>query len=366
MERNSIKYSVPTNWQADFLEKLPTKDVVEVYGRLATDFIGGGGMFNFNLPSVTREEISKHVAQIHNRGLEFNYLLNGSCIDNLEWTRKGQKEIRNLLDWLVSIKADSVTITIPYLTELIKDCYPTLKVIVSSFAGVDTVLRAKRWLGLGADGIILASYKVNRDFSLLNSFRKNIPCQLQLIANERCLYSCPMYSYHANIITHHSQSSHSSSSLTLDPCKPFCTSLYLRSPERLISSNWIRPEDIRFYEELGIDRIKLVSGGMSTEAICKIVRAYIDRSYPGNLYHLFPDPEQKGEIYIDNQLLNGFLKYFLEEKCSGFCKQCRYCKRIAEKIVKIDSIYAKNILQDYESKMKDIAPEFLLKEEIGK
>jgi len=56
----------------------------------------------------------------------------------------------------------------------------------------------------------------------------------------------------------------------------------LRDPSQLIRSAWIRPEDIRHYEEIGIHEFKL-SGRTKTVAwILKCMRAYAKRSFKSN------------------------------------------------------------------------------------
>jgi len=388
---NKIKFLVPTNWQDDLIESLPKDKIFQIYGKLNSDFIGGGRL-SAAIPFVSKKKVSRHISRMHRHGLKFNYLLNGTCIDNLEWTRRGQTKIRRLLNWLVEIKVDSVTVSVPYLAELIKMSYPSLKIEVSSFAGVDTAQRARRWEDLGVDVITLASYKVNRDFELLKAIRNNTSCRLQLIANNCCLDSCIHYSCHGNISTHASQIFHRSRYTVVDSCKLLCVYLRLRYLDKIISSKWIRPEDISIYEGIGIDRIKLADRQMTTEAICRIVKAYSDRHYTGNLYDLFPGPSKSisflwpnilkkmrfffsqirlfprllkmrglirsEEIFIDNQALNSFLKFFVDGKCTGVCEQCGYCQKIAKATIKVNPEYSSYILGIYEDEFKDIISGF--------
>jgi len=391
-----IKFIVPTNWQDDLIEKIPKDQVVQIYGKLNTDFAGGGRL-SVSVPFVSKKKISAHVIRMHKYGLKFNYLLNGTCMDNLEWTRRGQTKIRNLLNWLVEIRVDSVTVSIPYLAELIRVSYPTLKIEVSSFAGVDTAQRARRWEDLGVDVITLASYKINRNFKLLKAIRDSTTCQLQLIANNCCLGSCIYYGYHGNISTHASQVFHSSRYTVLDRCKLLCVFLRLRYLDEIIGSGWIRPEDVNIYEEAGIDRIKLVDRQMTTEAICRIIRAYSNRSYHGNLYDLFPGPSKSisfswlnilrklpfflrqiqlfprllqmkklikpERIFVDNSALSDFLKFFLEEKCTGNCRDCGYCRKVAKEAIKVNYEYSSYILGAYENELRDIISGSLRKTE---
>lgn len=267
MNKTKIKLSVPLNWQEDFIAKFPNATIVELYGRLNCDFVGGSIICNtVTGPFFSKKKLASYIIQIHKQGLKFNYVLDGTCLDNLEWTRSGQRKIRSFLDWLVKAQTDSITVSIPYLVELIRKCYSNLKIEVSQFAEVDTIQRARRWLDLGVDVITLAPYII-RDFELLKIICNNLDCQLQLIVNDFSLASCISYSYYANRNTHLSQIFHRSRG----SLPPSCESQVV---DNTINSQRIKPEDINIYEEIGIDRIKLIASNVVNEGICKLIKAY--------------------------------------------------------------------------------------------
>lgn len=375
-----MKFSVPTNWQEGLIPNIRKEEVIELYGKLARDYVGGGRS-SATIPHPSKRKARLHIKEAHNNNLKFNYLLNATCLDNSEFTRKGQKKLHKLLDWLTDLKVDSITVSIPYLLEIIKKQYPHFEVNVSTQVGVDTVQRAKYWEDLGADKITLSVLDVNRNFNLLNTIRKSVKCKLQLIANLHCLYSCPFYKYHADINSHASQGSHKSKGFFVDYCLIRCSYMRLKDPVEFIRSGWIRPEDIRYYENIGIDTIKFVNRGMDTNSISKIVAAYTSRSYEGNLLDLFPEPSKnimgqkldvfhsfmyffrpfsinlfkllkkrevilsKNNFYIDNKSLNGFIEYFLKENCrEKSCQECRYCDEVSKKVIKFD-VTAKNSIE---------------------
>jgi len=365
-------FFIPTNWQEDLILRLKNNSIGGLYGKLTADFVGGGKL-SYQLPQVSKKHAANHVKEIHKRGLKFNYLLNALCLDNLEWTRSGQRRLHSLLDWLVEIGVDSITVSIPYLLEMIKKQYPQFKVYISTLAGINTVQRAKYWEELGADKITLLNHDANRDFRLLKQIRKNVRCELQLIANANCLYKCPFYSYHTNLASHGSQSSHPTKGFVIDYCRLSCRYRQLNNPIDFIRSTWIRPEDMRYYEDVGVDGIKLIDRGMTTEKILTIVDAYTKRNYEGNLLDLFPDPRENIMfqtlnlphklryffrplsvnifrlfkhrkvlsdigVYINNKTLDGFLIHFLKNDCGlTSCQECGYCEEVANKVVKIDT-----------------------------
>lgn len=391
-----MKFSVPVNWQDGLIAKINKKDVEELYGKLDADFVGGGRASSVVTP-VSKKKAAAYIKEAHKNDLKFNYLLNAACMDNREWQRRGQKKLKDILSWLISVKVNSVTITIPYLLELIKKQYPQLKVCVSTQAGVDTIERAKYWVDLGADEITLSFVDVNRNFHLLREIRKNVKCKLKLIANLDCLYQCPFYKYHANLNSHASQSGHFTRGFMIDYCYLNCSYKRLKNPVEFIRSPWIRPEDIHYYKDIGIDKIKFVNRAMTTEKICLVVNAYTDRHYDGNLLDLFSAPAKniahtrsdcfrklkyflrpfsinlfrlyKGrelflnrEVYIDNRALDGFLEHFLKEDCClKSCESCGYCKDAAKKAVKISPGYQNNSIRRYKDFLDDLTSSRMFK-----
>jgi len=387
-----IKFSVPTNWRDDLFDVLNKEYVDELYGKLDRDIIGGGRP-SFMLPRVSKSRFVRHVKEAHKQGVAFNYLLNATCIGNRELTVWGQRKLNKLLDWLTKNDVDAVTVSIPYLLEFIKHNYSNLKVYVSTMAGINSLQTAKYWESLGADRITLSvTSRLSRDFSLLRKIRKNIKCELQLIANLTCLRECPFWTYHSVIYSHASQSHHRSRGFLIDYCFLRCNYIKIRSPVEFIRSAWIRPEDLHYYEDVGIDRIKFANRNMSTESIAKLVTSYTKRRYEGNLLDLFSDKSKyhyvrkygsdilnklkyffrplsinifkllnmrdlldDWGIYIDNRALDGFLEHFIQEDCGlELCQKCNYCQRVAERAIKFDNAKRLKLMDKYRHHLNNL------------
>ncbi|MBI2921642.1 MAG: U32 family peptidase [Planctomycetes bacterium] len=397
-----MKFSLATNFDDALIEQVRPFPVKELFGKLSKD-IAGGGRATYQIVGIDRRRVKQHVELAHRNGIGFNYLLNAACLDNLEFTRGGQKSIRGLLGWVCDIGCESVTVSSPFLLRIVKECYPQLRVRVSVFATVDHVRKAKMWEDLGADCLMLDSILVNREFEVLKAIRKGVKCELQLMVSNNCMQSCAMSPYHMNTLAHASQSGHHTKGFFIDWCFLKCTQMKLLDPVNYIRSEWIRPEDLHHYEALGYDSFKITERGAPTAALVGRVRAWSERRYDGNLLdlvqpfgfdlarpgdgamglwwrlkHLFRPftvslkkmwnvkklAEERGmlgtregaaPVTIDNRALDGFIGRFLTAGCKDVdCETCRHCHRWAEKSVKIDPEYKRKCLKLYEEIFADM------------
>jgi collagenase-like PrtC family protease len=349
-----MKLLVPTNWDPDLILPLGRLEAdVQIYGVLPTSMIGSGGRGAENVHMI-ENQAEEYIEQAHSAGLKFDYILNAPSMGNMEWDENTHRELLEHLRWIISIGVDSVTVSIPYLIELIKRQFPQLNVRVSTIAHVSSVARAKLFESLGADSITL-DINVNRDFTLLKAIRSAVNCELTVLLNNLCLYQCPYEYYHHDTLGHASQSYNPLNGYYEDYCVLRCTLDRLCDISQTIKCRWVRPEDIHLYEEIGIDMFKTSGRSMPTERILNAATAYSSRHYQGNLYDILnvitpkigfsnsdlpsvrnsvigPPPR----LYIDNQALEGFLDFFRKQNCLPGCAHCDYCQRIANKVIQLD------------------------------
>jgi len=345
---------VPTNWDPDLISPLSKLEAgVQLYGVLPTSMVGSGGSGPDNVRMV-EDQIEEYIEQAHSAGLKFDYLLNAPSMGNMEWDEDTHQELLMHLDWISSIGADSVTVTIPYLVELIKRQFPRLNVRVSTIAHVNSVARAKLFESLGADSITL-DINVNRSFGALKAIRNTVSCELTVLLNNLCLYQCPYEYYHHDGMGHASQSYNPANGYYVDYCVLRCTLDRLRDVSQVIKCRWVRPEDIHVYEEIGIDVFKISGRSMPSERILHAATAYSSRHYEGNLYDILnvitpkagfissPLPGVQSSVigsvpkfYIGNQALEGFMDFFKKQNCTSGCSQCNYCQRMADKAIRFD------------------------------
>ena len=388
-----MRYSIAANWDLSLLDQLKETSVVGLYGQMWGDPLGGGRMALF-IPKVGKKEVAHFISEARKRGLNFNYLINGTCLDNLEFTKKAYQSIAEHIEWIATTGADMVTVTLPFLAEIVKREFPHLKVAVSSFARVQNVHLARLWEEMGVDKIILPE-SVNRDFGGLRLIRDAVDCELELIANHCCLFQCFLDLHHRNMVSHGSQADHACGGFAPDYCKLACQRLKILKPVELIKSTWIRPEDVSHYEEIGIDCLKLVERFRGTESLLQIVHAYEKRRYDGNLVELLTlpqagafltpnleiikrtdliEPEKMEEvmavlrepfpekIHIDNRKLDGFLDYFKKVDClRNDCLRCGYCESVAMRTISVNEEWKREMIARF-----DRALEILTSGEIAK
>lgn len=388
-----MKLSVAYNFDRDLVSAISCfPEVEEVYGKLTTDFLGGGRS-SATLPDVSRKSLQTHIAHCHRHGIRFNYLLNPAALDGSEQTRSGQRRIRSFLTFLSDAGVDAVTVASPLLLRIIKNDYPHLRVRVSVFATIDSARKAQQWEAEGADALCISGIAVNRDFRALREIRAAVSCELQLIVNSNCLPKCAYENAHMHLLTQASRAGHRNRGFSVDYCLVHCNGRRLHDLRNLLCSIWIRPEDLGTYEGFGYDSFKIIERSSPTSLLEERVRAYATRRYEGNLWSLVgptamissrqgatrrqllrmlktmlrprkaplrslltyrrfardmienESPAGGPGIYLDNRKLDGFLRPLV---AAGGCMKhgdgsCAWCERTLKDAVSVDETYRQHM-----------------------
>ena len=384
-----MKLSLAANYDIELIEKLAQYPVTDVYGKLPRDIVGGGRA-SYSSTSLTFDHLRNYIAGLKKHNIGFTYLLNSSCLANREWDRRWQKKFFHFLNKLQQTGVNRLTVSTPMLFKIIKKNFPDFYLKVGIFAQVDCPSRAKYWQNLGADEITLESFSINRDFKRLKKIRESVTCALQLIVNHPCLPNCPMQYYHQNCLSHGSDGSNN---IFIDYCFLTCSYERLKDPSLFIKAQWIRPEDLCHYEDIGFSNFKLLERSIPSSQLLKRVKAYSSRQSTDNFADLilpcgFPEktnntwpwlaknffkplqirpsklvpiyqlikeqgilfPLKESKIKIISSLIpENFLDKFNNIDCAlTDCKNCGYCNNIAEKTVVIDKPFQQEILKKHE------------------
>lgn len=400
-----MKFSVACSFNDALLEGLKPYPVYELYGKLTSDYFGGGRP-SFYLPVIGKQKLAEYVKKTHEKGIGFNYLLNASTMGNMEYTSEGQREINRLLGWINEIGVDSVTVANVFFLKLIKKRYPNMRVRVSSHRYTDNPRKIRFWKEAGADCIVISEVNIHREFKELEAMREAAGdgVDLQLIVNNWCRQDCAIAGNHAVGLSAASQKK--SKGFPLDFCSLYCNHIRLMEPVNYIRANWIRPEDLHIYEKLGYTMFKIVERNTPTSILLDRVKAYHERRYDGNLLYLFQNyaypydkfadyekdayskkrllkyfikPKSvnllkfakvvkfgdknsvlfplrgKNPVFIDNRKLDGFIDHFQKNSCSDKdCEKCGYCHRWADKSVTIDPAWKSEMMPIYEELLGEI------------
>jgi len=385
-----MRLTVPANYDAAILPQLKQYGAFELYGKLPFD-ITGGGRPSYMATALSKKGLASYIDAVHKNGLEFNYLMNAACFGNEEWTRPFHRKLDALLHWLTDLKVETLTISAPYLVQIVKKRFPHFKVKVGIYAQVDTVKRARYWEDLGCDTINLESFSINRDFETLIKIRQAVKADLVLIANHFCQPNCPYQIQHQN---GHAHASGLNPSFYIDYPLMQCQKNRLTHKELFITAGWIRPEDIHRYEAIGYQTFKLLERNIPSDVLVERAQAYHERRYEGNLADLLLSwgfkkrppkfspvhmlrafrfwkmplglaptalqfmkgqgmllyTQEKNPVHIDTRAIPAdFLDRFQKGNCNmQDCTACGYCGRIAEKAVTIDPAFLDQILPVYE------------------
>jgi len=332
-----MKLVVPAVFQEDFLAEITQLPIGHLYGAIGGD---AGLRAQQWLPQPKADELAAYVAQARKLGMPFFYCLNVACLGNREFTADGQRWLVERLGWLDEVGVEGAVLSNPYLLAFAHKRFPRLKIAVSTAAAIDSVDKALFFEGQGASILYLPEY-INRDFFLLHQIRKRVRAEIVLLANVGCLLHCPIRQYHINLV------SHSNESLELgtyvDYPLMWCTREKARDAGEMLKSQWIRPEDLGLYEELGIDGFKIGGREMDREWIARAAKAFAARRYDGDLNDLILgfdhlEPYGRLPVRIPNRALDGFIEFFRKKHdCRMGCRECRYCDDYAGDRIHIES-----------------------------
>ncbi|MEX2684132.1 MAG: U32 family peptidase [Candidatus Sigynarchaeota archaeon] len=356
----TFQLSVAYNWDPRLLEevvknKYPVKDFFASAQHTAV----GGGRPSSILPETNEKMMKQQIKKMHDSGIEFYYTINAPCMAGQEFVRETHEKMLKEFEWIQLIGADGVVLAIPYLIELVKEQFPRLKIRVSTVAKVNTVNKAKYFEVLGASSIT-PDVMINRNFKVLEKMAKGTTCAIDLIVTDGCLFECPFRLYHYTLTGHASQS-YSNREAYIDYPILRCNIEKFTHPAEAMKCRWVRPEDLRHYEAVGIHQFKIGGRRLTTDMILRSVRAYSEQTYKGNLTDIIEgfsfeyggikedpnkkmgmvnagvnNPENKAILVIDNTKLDGFIDFFKKQDCAANCNECTYCENWAKKAITVD------------------------------
>ncbi len=310
-----MKYSVGTNWDKELvthIEKLNrgNKDkIFQVFGALAFSIFGSARSVP-RVKDISVREAEKRIDTIKKAGLNFNYLVNSSVFPNLRKKENYGKAIE-YFKWIKSLKPSIVTIANEKTLDFVCTNFPKLNINLSIVMAIKDPKKAERLFKKYKQiKRITLHQSVNRDLKRLKEHIKiahKYEVKVELLTNEICLYKCSRMKEHYAYLGRVSQLG----SETHDKFETWCDKIRGKNPLEFLNACWIRPEDVKIYEKLGVDILKIAGRGETTEYLKRVTTAYMKRESPKNVMMLFyPNWWTNNKIpYLDKDKLNGFIEY---------------------------------------------------------
>ena len=371
-----IRLCVPLIYEKNYLEELIALNdscsdnsccIYETYGSLREDIIGNLRP-SCNIKDINISKLKDYISVLHRNNIKFDYVINSTLSPMPIEPEVSTEDILDFVNELISIGTDSFTVTNPYILMMIKNNFPTVKVNASVCNEISSIHQIKEFDAIGADCIIL-DRDINRKFRLIKKMRESTKKELKVLCNSPCIYQCINVQYHANHSSFLSVQHLNKNNFELPYCSYYCSYKQFSNPVECIKPQWIRPEDLQYYNELGISYFKLDGRDKPSEYMIEVVKAYLCMKYDGNFFHLLHNSFTKEmkdimrldfnqNVYaewkmgIDNRELDGFIELVQKKDfdCEGNCDECNICYIIAKKI-KINNLWQEQVCKDLKNKM---------------
>ena len=330
---------IPCHWNKAILDEIIAQNkedssnnifISELYGVLPKGILGHGRSQS-TLSKISPDEAIEFRKYVKQKGIKFNYLLNSP-----QFIEKGTKleEVIEYIDWVGNeLKPDAVIITSYELMQIIRNKFKDLPIHISTIARISKEKDIEKYLDINPERIIV-QHDVNRNFEDLKEIIKRgqkLEINIELMLTESCLRRCSYMQDHYNLVGIGKD----------DKLFHFkCNKEKVLFPREILKSNFIRPEDISFYEGMGVNNFKITGRSKKAEWLPLVTKAYLERDFKGNIIRLLGiDPNINAEkwIYINNKALNGFLENF--PRTGNVDYENKYCDYWAIKLYQQGNLY---------------------------
>jgi len=338
-------FSVPADFKTETIDgyhklSMAYEDskVAETYGQITTRNTFESGRSSDLLPQVDYEDLARYVEYSHNKDIMFNYTFNAPQMGNKEFTEEGMNKLYTFFGDLHKAGVRSVTIALPSLIEMVKTFGFGFEIKASTISQITNSNKALSFKKLGVDRIVVDE-SINREFEKLKQIREAFGEKVEIIANAVCYKDCIYRMFHYN------QMSEDSISVTSEASTQYyshrCIMKRYEDVSNIMRLTWVRPEDLHYYTEIGINYFKLQGRQAVMEGKPLLaVESYFKGCYEGNLMDLLDmfSPTNRFKVFVDNKKLDGFIKPFAEglHHCSRDCTNCNYCTGFANKSIDRD------------------------------
>src|SRR4030042_779541 len=118
--RPELRLCISTNWDDKLIDefsaisdRMSDGRIFELFSALPESFVGSGRPA-WAIGNVDKDRVRSHIKYARSKGFHFNYLLNGSCMGNREFTKDGFDQLYEYLDFVNSLQVEFVTVSVPF------------------------------------------------------------------------------------------------------------------------------------------------------------------------------------------------------------------------------------------------------------
>lgn len=273
-------------------------------------------------------------------------LLNSHFVSPVMLLEKGGLDgVIKLLDGLVSRGlVDGVVYCDHYLLTSLSDQAPELAASLEAVPGVNCMLDSYAKIDARLQYIsetrfrlpskIVLDRALNRDLDnmalVVRQIREYLPdITIELLANEGCFLHCPFKNTHYAGISFANLSGQDHAFQLNNELG--CARILSEEPHRLLQSPFIRPEDVELYL-CHVDSINLCGRTLGSSFLKRMINAYVNREYDGNLLDLLDTPNWLGEqLFVNNTGLSFDFANMLSI-CDNRCRECGFCEELFRSI----------------------------------
>ncbi len=340
-------FSVPADFKLDTIDRIHELNashkhskLIETYGQATQVPLVNSGRVTDVLPKVELKDLEKYVMYARSKGIHFNYTLNPACMGNAEFSKEGIRELIKLLKMLNDIGVDSLTLTSPQLIELVQSTEMGFKIKASAICEITTPSKSLFYKKMNVERIVVDP-DITRDFNSLKRIGEVFGSGVEIIVNNVCYKNCAYKMFHYN------HEAHCIPQNTTQVIKDYyfnrCSMQKAGDIKSSMRLNWIRPEDLKYYMDVGICHFKIQGRQNILQGdIIKTLKHYFSEEYDGNLFDLITIFAQYNSFqpYVDNKKLDGYVKMFYDQPdfCKDICDSCGYCENYARKCMESNHV----------------------------
>lgn len=318
---------------------------------------------DFRLPDIPVDEMATQIQMLKGYGIDFNYTLNSPNPGNSKAElMEREEEFLKICYLLADIGVSKFIISNPILIEILRRKAPSIDVGIelSTIMHVDTPMQLLGYRELDPRiNRVVGNILYNRDFAMLEKFVKasnmtgieyevmvnefclNATGKAELPIAAHCVFRDSCYNCHAG-----NKTKDDALALHNYPMGKCMTS------RAFLAADWLRtftarPQDLHYYENIGINHFKITGRTGSTGYILTMAKAYLSRKFDGNyldlwkplqtIYNGKAEADHKHPFYIMTSEMDGFMDPFVngEINCrETFCHECMYCDEWAARVAK--------------------------------